>query len=149
MNDKTKILVIAALAVLLLVFSFGMGRGGGRVDETSYTTAEEAAQQAEVIASLAEKRGETPAPAETEAPAQEDGLLSEIELQPLSGAYSLAGAGYDPEREILLVEFALTNQVYAYYEFPAEEWERFAAAEKPDTWFDVMIKDSYRFERLR
>ena len=47
------------------------------------------------------------------------------------------------------MEFALTNQVYAYYEFPAEEWERFAAAEKPDTWFDVMIKDSYRFERLR
>ena len=148
MNDKTKIILFAALAVLLLFIGIKMGDSGGRVDETSYTTAEEAKKQAEVIAALAEKRGETPAPAETTAPPQENGLLDTIEMQPLSGAYQLKGAGYDPEEQILLVEFALTRQIYAYYDFPAEEWDRFLGSEKPDTWFDVMIKDAYRFERI-
>ena len=148
MNDKTKIILFAVLAVLLLYIGVKLGGDGGRVDETSYTTAAEAEKQAEVIAALAEKRGETPAPAETEAAAQENELLSSIERQALPGSYNLAGAGYDPEREILLVEFALTKQIYAYYDFPQSEWERFAQAEKPDTWFDVMIKNAYRFERI-
>ena len=46
------------------------------------------------------------------------------------------------------MEFALTKQIYAYYDFPQGEWERFVQAEKPDTWFDVMIKNEYRFERI-
>ena len=133
--------------MLLLYIGVKLGGDGGRVDETSYTTAAEAEKQAEVIAALAEKRGETPAPAETEAP-QENELLSSIERQALNGAYQLKSAGYDAEREILLVEFALTKQIYAYYDFPATEWERFLEAEKPDTWFDVMIKNEYRFERI-
>ena len=148
MNNKTKIILFAALAVLLLFIGIKMGDSGGRVDETSYTTAGEAARQAEVIASLAEKRGETPAPEETEAAPQENELLASIERQTLPGSYNLAGVGYDAEREILLVEFALTKQIYAYYDFPQAEWERFAQAEKPDTWFDVMIKNEYRFERI-
>ena len=148
MNDKRKIILIAALALLLLFIGVKMGDSGGRVDETSYTTAEEAQNQAEVIAALAEKRGETPAPAETEAAPQENELLSSIERQALPGSYSLKGVGYDAAREILVVEFALTKQIYAYYDFPAAEWERFTQAEKPDTWFDVMIKNEYRFERI-
>jgi hypothetical protein len=148
MNDKTKIILFAVLAVRLLYLGVKLGKGGGRVDETSYTTAAEAQKQAEVIASLAEKRGETPAPAETGAAPQENELLSSIERQALPGSYNLASVGYDPEREILLVEFALTKQIYAYYDFPQGEWERFAQAEKPDTWFDVMIKNEYRFERI-
>ena len=148
MNDRTKLILFAVLAVLLLFIAVRLGKDGGRVDETSYTTAAEAEKQAEVIAYLAEKRGETPAPAETEAAKQENELLSSIERQALNGAYQLKSAGYDAEREILLVEFALTKQIYAYYDFPAAEWERFVEAEKPDTWFDVMIKNEYRFERI-
>ena len=47
MNDKTKIILFAVLAVLLLYLGVKLGKGGGRVDETSYTTAAEAQKQAE------------------------------------------------------------------------------------------------------
>lgn len=148
MNNSAKLIVVAALAVLLLVFGMGMGKAGGRSDETNYTTPEEAAAQEKVIAELAEKRGERPAAAETPEPSAPGALTPEIPMQELEHAQVLARAGYDAQRELLLVEYRLSGLRYLYHELPQEEWEKLLASDNQDKWFDVMIKDSYRFEQL-
>lgn len=59
-----------------------------------------------------------------------------------------AAAAYDAEKCILYLRFHSTGDVYRYFEFPAEQYEQFLAAESRGRYFLAHIRDHYRYEKL-
>ena len=154
MDQKTKVILLSVVALLVLVWGLGMKDGdkkGGYSDETTYFSKEEVEAREKTIAQMAEMRGETPAPSATPEPElgeELDEQFGSIEMQELPQSFTLSKAGYDPERQILLAEFNMTGLLYAYYDVPQEEWDKLMAAENFDKWFEFMIMKKFSFEQL-
>lgn len=92
----------------------------------------------------------TSAPIVTAAPtpvAPED-----IPLDETPGDECFAAIGYDEDTETLVVIFRRNNggagAKYAYYDFPADMWERFTAAESLGRFLNYEIKGNYEYEKL-
>jgi hypothetical protein len=63
---------------------------------------------------------------------------------------SLATIGYDPEPQILELEFRQTGQVYQYFDVPAQEYVAFLQAESKGTHLNQHFKPrGYRYVRVR
>jgi len=68
----------------------------------------------------------------------------------------LSAIGYDAITQTLEIEFPRKGQpvgsgsVYAYYNFPAEEWAKFSTAESFGKWFLANIKNNpkYPYKRI-
>ena len=59
---------------------------------------------------------------------------------------SLATIGYDPEPQILELEFRQTGQVYQYFDVPAQEYVAFLQAESKGTHLNQQFKTrGYRY----
>lgn len=57
----------------------------------------------------------------------------------------IAAIGYDPEAQVLEVEFK-TGKVYQYFEVPAVEYSALVMAESVGRQFNKAIKGSYRYQ---
>ena len=112
MNNKTRFMLLAVAAVLVLVWGLGMDTGdkkGGYSDETTYYSAAELREREKVIAQMAEMRGETPPPSATPEPEKEDKLdekFAAIQMQEVPQSYTLKSIGYDARQQILLAAVA-------------------------------------------
>lgn len=154
MNNKTRFMLLAVAAVLVLVWGLGMGTGdkkGGYSDETTYYSAAELREREKVIAQMAEMRGETPPPSATPEPEKEDKLdekFAAIQMQEVPQSYTLKSIGYDAQQQILLAEFNMTELIYAYYDVPQEDYDALMASESFDKWFEYMIMKKFSFEQL-
>lgn len=155
MDQKTKVILLSVVALLMLVWGLGMKDGdkdGGYSDETTYFSKEEVEAREKTIAQMAQMRGETPSPSATPEPEKKDDELDEqfgdIQMQELPQSFTLSKAGYDPEQQIMLAEFNMTGLIYAYYNVPQEEWDKLMASENFDKWFEFMIMKKYDFEQL-
>ena len=155
MDQKTKVILLSVVAVLMLVWGLGMKDGdkdGGYSDETTYFSKEEVEAREKTIAQMAEMRGETPAPTATPEPEKKDDELDEqfgdIQMQELPQSFSLKKAGYDPEQQILLAEYNMTGLIYAYFDVPQEEWDKLMEAADFDKWFEFMITKKFSFQQL-
>jgi hypothetical protein len=60
----------------------------------------------------------------------------------------LGAAAYEEEKQILYLRFRKTGDVYRYFDFPAEEYQAFLAAESHGRFFLACIRDCYQYERL-
>ena len=152
-NTKIILLTLAAFAVLVWGFKEKEDDGGGYSDETTYFSEEELEARQETLNQLAEMRGETPPPTATPKPKQEDKnkldeRFAHIEMTPPVGSYNLKKIGYDPQQQILLAEFNMTNMLYTFYDVPEEEWVKLNEAAEFDKWFEVMIMKKFDFEQL-
>ena len=152
-NSKTVLLLVVAAVVL--VWGLDMkdkDDGGGYSDETTYYSEAELRERQKVIDEMAKMRGETPMPTATPKPEKEEeqleGEYADIEMQELPQSFSLKRAGYDPERQIAMVEFNMTGLIYAYFDVPQEEWDKLMEAENFDKWFEVMIMKKFEFKQL-
>lgn len=92
----------------------------------------------------------TAAPVVTAAPtpvAPED-----IPLQDTPDSDCFSAIGYDEETKTLVVVFRQNNggkgAKYAYYDFPADMWERFTAADSLGRFLNKEIKVHYEYEKL-
>ena len=54
---------------------------------------------------------------------------------------------YDPGRRELLIEFT-TSRLYVYFDVPESEVARFRAATSKGRYFNLHIRDRYRFREL-
>ena len=54
---------------------------------------------------------------------------------------------YDPGRRDLLIEFT-TSRLYVYFDVPESEVARFRAATSKGRYFNLHIRDHYRFREL-
>ena len=59
----------------------------------------------------------------------------------------IATVGYDPDDRILEVEFR-TGRLYHYFDVPASRYAALMAAESIGHYFNVAIRDKYRFVEL-
>ena len=158
MGNKTKLILLAAAAALVLVWGLGMSDGDkskGYSDETNYFSAEEIEAREKVVAQMAEMRGETPKPSATPKPEKKDKekTLEEpyasIPMQDASEkSYTLKAVGYDKDEQILLVEFNMTGLIYAYHDVPEEEYVKLIGADNFDKWFEYMIMKKFSFQQL-
>jgi hypothetical protein len=157
MNNKTRFILLAVAAALVLVWGLGMSDGdkkSGYSDETNYYSKEELAEREKVIAQMAEMRGETPPPSATpKAEEKESRTLAEpyasIPMQDVSGkSFTLKAIGYDKDARILLAEFNMTGLIYAYFEVPEEEYIKLMESDSFDKWFEFMIMKKFSFEQL-
>ena len=157
MNKKTRTILLVLVAALVLAWGLDMkdnDDGGGYSDETTYFSEEELEARQRTIEQMAQMRGETPKPSATpepEKPAKEDKLdarFENIEMQEVPQSFTLSAIGYDPQQQIVLAEFNMTELIYAFYDVPQEEWDKLNEAADFDKWFDVMIMKKFRFEQL-
>lgn len=56
---------------------------------------------------------------------------------------NLASIGYDPNTEILEVEFAKTGRVYEYYNVPQFMFDRLMEAPSHGVFFNAEIRNTY------
>lgn len=68
-----------------------------------------------------------------------------MERQAVSSS-NLVSVGYDPNSEILEIEFK-GGSIYRYLNVPAFEHERLMSASSHGIYFNANIKDRYPFER--
>ena len=69
-----------------------------------------------------------------------------MEWQPLESKMFLAAA-YDAASDTLYLRFR-SEDVYRYFEFPADEYQEFLNAESHGRYFLDHIRDRFRYERL-
>ena len=154
MDQKTKVILLSVVALLMLVWGIGMKDGdkdGGYSDETTYYSAAELKERQRVIEEMAKMRGETPKPTATAEPEKEEKLdtrFESIELREVPQSFTLSAIGYDAEQQIILAEFNMTELLYVFYDVPQEEWDKLNEAVDFDKWFDVMIMKKFKFEQL-
>lgn len=154
MNQKTKVILLSLVAAVVLVWGLGMKDGdkdGGYSDETTYYSAAELKERQRVIEEMAKMRGETPRPSASPEPVEEDKLdarFENIQMQEVPQSITLKAIGYDPEQQIILAEFNMTELIYAFYDVPQEEWDKLNEAADFDKWFDYMIMKKFNFEQL-
>lgn len=156
MSQKTKIILLSAVAVVMLVWGLGMKDGdkdGGYSDETTYFSKEELEAREKTIAQMAEMRGETPPPTATPEPEKEeieklDEKYSSIPMQEIPQSFKIKQVGYDPEQQIILAEYNMTGLIYAYFDVPQEEWDKLMESADFDKWFEFMITKKFSFEQL-
>ena len=76
----------------------------------------------------------------------------DIPLQDTPNSDCFSAIGYDAETETLVVIFRHNNggkgAKYAYYDFPADMWERFTAADSLGRFLNKEIKGHYEYEKL-
>ena len=63
-------------------------------------------------------------------------------------APTIVSAGYDPQRAVLEVEFALDGQIWQYLDVPEEVWYRFKKEVGAEHFFHANIKGCYREKRI-
>ncbi len=61
---------------------------------------------------------------------------------------SIKSVGYDPDAEILEVEF-LKSGIYHYFDVPSRIYEDFINAFSKGRYYTVYIKDAYRYRRIK
>ena len=71
--------------------------------------------------------------------------MSSISRQPVSSS-DIASFGYDPENEILEIEFHATG-VYRYFSVPAEIFETLRSTPSPGKFFLKNIKGKFAWEK--
>jgi hypothetical protein len=60
----------------------------------------------------------------------------------------LTSVAYDAEKQILLLRFRKTGDVYRYFKFPAADYQVFLNAESRGRFFLAQISDRFPYERL-
>lgn len=65
-----------------------------------------------------------------------------MERQTVSSS-NLASVGYDPNSEILEVEFLSNGKIYEYYNVPQFTYDRLMEASSIGRYFNIEIKDVY------
>lgn len=92
----------------------------------------------------------TDAPVVTAAPTP--ATPEDIPLQDTPNSDCFSAIGYDAETETLVVIFRHNNggkgAKYAYYDFPADMWERFTAADSLGWFLNKEIKGYYEYEKI-
>ncbi|MCA9933042.1 MAG: KTSC domain-containing protein [Ardenticatenaceae bacterium] len=61
---------------------------------------------------------------------------------------NLASVGYDPESQILEIEFN-SGRVYQYFDVPQDEYDGLMNADSHGRYFNQNIRDNYRYTRIR
>jgi hypothetical protein len=61
---------------------------------------------------------------------------------------TLRSVGYDPATRTLEAEFR-TGRLYAYRDVPAELWLSLLASRSKGKFFNLLIRDRFRFESIR
>ena len=62
---------------------------------------------------------------------------------------SIATIGYNPEQQIMELEFRQTGEVYQYFDVPPEEYGAFLQAESKGTYLNQEFKlRGYRYVRV-
>ena len=59
----------------------------------------------------------------------------------------LSSLAYNAEKQILHLRFR-TGEVYRYFDFPGEDYQKFLNAESRGKYFLGHIRDRFRYERL-
>jgi hypothetical protein len=60
----------------------------------------------------------------------------------------LSAVAFDAEHRMLYVRFRDSGDVYRYFEFPSEQYERLITAESRGRHFLAHIRNQFRYERL-
>ena len=69
-----------------------------------------------------------------------------MERRPVTSS-SLASVGFDSDRQILEVEFR-NAKIYQYFEVPESVFLKLLEAESKGRYFNLHVRDLYRYERL-
>jgi 2-C-methyl-D-erythritol 2,4-cyclodiphosphate synthase len=76
-------------------------------------------------------------------------LEQAVKRQPMDSS-AITSMGYDPERHELEIEFADTEDIYLYFDVPAEEYQAFMAAGSKGTYPNQVFKArEYRYRVIR
>jgi predicted nuclease of predicted toxin-antitoxin system len=59
-----------------------------------------------------------------------------------------ASSSYDPQSQVLQIEFKPSGEVYCYFSVPEDEYERLRSAPSKMAYVNTHIHPSYRFQKL-
>ena len=66
---------------------------------------------------------------------------------PVFDSDAIFRVNYDPESRTLFVVFA-SQELYAYFDYPPEEYDALLAAESKGRFFHERIRDRYRYHKV-
>ena len=125
---------------LICVFLIGCGSTQPQSNKTSTKSTTQTKKS-----SVTSVPTEVPTEAPTEV-VEEDFDYQSVTMKKVESTM-IAEVGYD-NAEILLVRFRSNGALYAYYDFPKEEYNALMSADSKGSFFNQNIRDKYSYEKL-
>ncbi len=120
-------------SIVIFVISIGCGDTKSQSNETFYNSTDQTKNTSVTITA-------------TEVDPEDDFDYQSVAMKKVESTM-IAEVGYD-NAEILLVRFRSNGALYAYYEFPEDEYDALIASDSKGSFFNQNIRNKYAYEKL-